>query len=253
VAVVTPEGIMASRGPMDEVFRLASVTKPLTALLTMLQVQERLLLLDEPVVANGATVRHLLSHAGGLAPDVGGRLRDPEERRIYSNWGFEILAGRIEDETNEPVAVVMEAELLRPLGMTATRLEGSAAHAAVGTVTDLAAVARELLDPQLLEADTVTDMATIQFPGLDGVLPGYGRQTPNPWGLGVEIRGHKSPHWTGADNSPETFGHFGQSGSFVWIDPSAGLACVSLADADFGQWAVEAWPPLADAVLDQYA
>jgi CubicO group peptidase (beta-lactamase class C family) len=235
------------------VFALASVTKVLTALLVMQLVEERLLILDEPVASNEATVRHLLCHAGGLAPDIGGRVREPEERRIYSNWGFEILAGRVEDETNEPIVDALAAEILRPLGMEATRLEGSAAHAAVGTVADLAWIARELVDPGLLQPSTVADMTTPQFPELDGVLPGYGSQKPNPWGLGVEIRGEKSPHWTGKSNSPATFGHFGESGSFVWVDPAIGIACVSLADTAFGPWAIEAWPQLADAIIDQYA
>jgi CubicO group peptidase (beta-lactamase class C family) len=65
----------------------------------------------------------------------------------------------------------------------------------------------------------------------------------------VEIRGHKQPHWTGTLNSPRTFGHFGQSGSFFWVDPDAGLACAGLADRPFGPWAIEAWPVLSDAVL----
>jgi CubicO group peptidase (beta-lactamase class C family) len=53
-------------------------------------------------------------------------------------------------------------------------------------------------------------------------------------------------------NSPATFGHFGSkpgSATFLWVDPEAGLACAALADTDFGPWAIEAWPPLADAVL----
>ena len=71
---------------------------------------------------------------------------------------------------------------------------------------------------------------------LAGVLPGYGRQTPNDWGLGCEIRDHKSPHWTAPENSPETFGHFGQSGSFLWVDRAAGLAqpLGLLGDGDVG-------------------
>ncbi len=85
--------------------------------------------------------------------------------------------------------------------------------------------------------------------GLDGVLPGFGRQGPCDWGLGPEIRGHKSPHWTGARNSPATFGHFGQSGSFLWVDPHAGLALAGLSGTSFGPWAKAAWPPLSDAVL----
>ncbi|MDX1511788.1 MAG: serine hydrolase domain-containing protein [Nitriliruptorales bacterium] len=252
VAVVGAGGVVASRGPIDEEFALASVTKILSAMMTMFVVQERLLLLDEPIASNGATVRHLLSHAGGLSKERGGRVRDPEERRIYSNWGFEILGSRVEDETNEPFADSLAHEILAPLGVTSTRLEGSPAHAAVGTVSDLAEIARELLEPRLLATETITDMTTVQFGDLDGVLPGYGRQTPNPWGLGLEIRGTKAPHWTGANNSPQTFGHFGQAGGFLWVDPEVRIACVNLSDTAFGAWAIEAWPPLADAILDQH-
>ena len=92
----------------------------------------------------------------------------------------------------------------------------------------------------------------VAFPGLDGVLPGFGRQQPNDWGLGCEIRDHKAPHWTAPDNSPATFGHFGQSGSFLWVDPAAQLACVSLSDTAFGPWAADRWPRLSAAVLQAY-
>jgi CubicO group peptidase (beta-lactamase class C family) len=84
------------------------------------------------------------------------------------------------------------------------------------------------------------------------VLPGFGRQQDNDWGLGCEIRDHKSPHWTSPDNSERTFGHFGQSGSFLWVDPAADLACVSLADTAFGPWAADVWPRLSTAVLQQH-
>ena len=74
-------------------------------------------------------------------------------------------------------------------------------------------------------------------------------QDPNDWGLGFEIRDGKSPHWTGGSSSARTFGHFGQSGTFLWVDPVAGAACVGLTDRDFGPWALPLWPPLTDAVL----
>ena len=89
----------------------------------------------------------------------------------------------------------------------------------------------------------------MQFPRLDGVLPGFGRQTPNDWGLGFELRDHKSPHWTGSRNSPRTFGHFGRSGTFLWVDPAAGIALACLTDRPFGDWAAEAWPRLSDDVI----
>ena len=91
------------------------------------------------------------------------------------------------------------------------------------------------------------------FPDLPGVLPGYGKQDPNPWGLGVEVRGQKTPHWTSPDNSPTTWGHFGRTGTFVWFDPSAAIGLVVLTDRDFDGWAVDAWPPLATAVLAEHA
>jgi CubicO group peptidase (beta-lactamase class C family) len=96
------------------------------------------------------------------------------------------------------------------------------------------------------------EAARVQFPGLDGILPGYGRQSPNDWGLGFEIRGNKSPHWTGSANSPRTFGHFGRSGSFLWVDPDANLACACLTGRDFGEWA-SVWPEFSDAILAEFA
>jgi CubicO group peptidase (beta-lactamase class C family) len=89
----------------------------------------------------------------------------------------------------------------------------------------------------------------VQFPGLVGVLPDIGRMDPNDWGLGVELRDAKHPHWTGERNSPRTFGHFGGSGTFLWVDPEADTALACLTDLDFGPWALEAWPRLSDAVL----
>jgi CubicO group peptidase (beta-lactamase class C family) len=118
-----------------------------------------------------------------------------------------------------------------------------------GTLTDLLAVGRELLEPSLVAPETLDEATTVAFPGLDGVLPGFGRMEPNDWGLGFELRAGKAPHWTGTRNSPRTFGHFGASGTFLWVDPDAGIACACLTDLDFGDWAREAWPRLSDAVL----
>ena len=80
-------------------------------------------------------------------------------------------------------------------------------------------------------------------------MPGFGRVDPCDWGLGFELKGTKSPHWTGTTNSPETFGHFGGSGTFLWVDPVAGVAAAALTDRDFDSWAKEMWPPFADAVI----
>ncbi|MGI8666726.1 MAG: serine hydrolase, partial [Jatrophihabitans sp.] len=135
---------------------------------------------------------------------------------------------------------------------TAT-LAGSPARDGVASVTDLMALLAELLSPSgLLHPDTLAAATAVQFPGLPGVLPGYGSQQDNAWGLGFEIRAAKRPHWTSARNSAGTYGHFGQSGTMFWIDPQARLALVALADEPFGDWAVRAWPVLAETVLDAF-
>jgi CubicO group peptidase (beta-lactamase class C family) len=72
---------------------------------------------------------------------------------------------------------------------------------------------------------------------------------PNDWGLAFELRDAKSPHWTSAHSSPRTFGHFGAAGTFLWVDPDAGLACGVLTDREFGDWAKDAWPRFSDAVV----
>jgi CubicO group peptidase (beta-lactamase class C family) len=81
------------------------------------------------------------------------------------------------------------------------------------------------------------------------VLPDFGRFDPLDWGLGVELKGTKAPHWSGSSTSPATFGHFGGSGTFLWVDPDRGLACACLTERPFGDWAKEAWPRLSDAIL----
>ena len=52
-------------------------------------------------------------------------------------------------------------------------------------------------------------------------MPGFGKQDPNPFGLGIEVRGTKSPHWTATTGSERTYGHFGMRGTAFWIDPEA--------------------------------
>ncbi len=256
-AVIGPSGVLATHGPTDHEFRLASVTKPLAALALLVAVEEEALSLDDaadPALLPGATLRHLLAHASGVAPERRLRSFGPGERRVYSNVGIELAAGLLESAADIGFARYLHEAVLRPLRMTHTSLPGSPARDGVSTVADLALVTQELLAPTgLLTAPTLADLATAQYPGLRGVLPGYGPQDPNDWGLGFEIRASKSPHWTGGANSPATYGHFGQSGTMLWIDPAARLALVALADRDFGEWAMTGWPALSDAVLAAYA
>lgn len=247
--VTAADGFRDLHGPVAAPFELASVTKPLTALAVLVAVEEGTVDLDEPAGPPGATVRHLLAHASGLAADTPDVQAAPGERRIYSNAGFEVLGALVAERAAMPFATYLDEAVLQPLGMAATRLDGSPAHGATGSVADLLRLGRELLAPTLVAPATLAQARATAFPGLAGVLPGFGRQDPNDWGLGFELRDGKSPHWTGSANSSATFGHFGRSGSFLWVDPDAGLACASLSDRDFGPWAAAAWPALSDAVL----
>ncbi|MER8234576.1 serine hydrolase domain-containing protein [Streptomyces sp. NPDC101490] len=249
-AVVRADGTTAgSHGPTGKRFPLASVTKPLTAYAVLVAYEEGAVDLDEPAGPEGATVRHLLAHTSGLAFDENRVTAAPGSRRIYSNTGFEVLGDHLAKVTDIPFADYLRQAVLEPLGMTATTLDGSPAKDGVSTVDDLARFAAEVQAPRLLDPRTVLAAMTVAYPGLTGILPGYGHQRPNDWGLGFEIRDGKTPHWTGATSSPRAFGHFGQSGTFLWIDPDARAACVALTDRPFGPWAVEAWPSFTDGVL----
>jgi len=240
--------VTAAVGDLDRPFALASVTKPLFATAVLVAVEEESLGLDDPAGPEGSTVRHLLAHASGLGLD-GLELARPGRRRIYSNAGYDVLGATLEAGTGLAPATYLAEAVLGPLGMATTALEGSPAHAATGTAADLARLVAELMAPRLLAPSTVATATAVAFPGLDGLVPGYGKQRPNDWGLGVEIKGTKDPHWTAPGGSPRTYGHFGRSGTFLWVDPDAGRALVVLTDRDFEAWAKPLWPALGTAVL----
>ena len=251
-ALVGPSGVLADHGDTSKTFTLASVTKPLVARAAQIAVEEGAVELDTPAGPPGSTIRHLLAHASGVSMRSAEVLARPGQRRIYSNYGFELLARAVEDAAGIEFGSYLTEAVFEPLRMTATTLSGGAQAAGFGgvsTVADLAAFAAELLRPALVSRQLHDDAVTVQFPGLDGVLPGFGVQRPNDWGLGFELRDGKTPHWTGSANSPRTFGHFGQSGTFLWVDPAADLALVVLTDRDFGDWTYPLWPAISDGVL----
>ena len=248
VAVVGSEGIRALVGPHDWVLPWASVTKLATALAVLVAAEEGAVDLDTPVGPPGWTVRHLLAHASGLPFEGDVPIAKPGQRRIYSNTGFEQLAEAVAEAAEMPFAEYLTKAVFEPIGAKAT-LRGSPAGDVQGSLDDMLRLARELLHPVLVASETLEEATTVQFPGLGGVLPGLGRLEPNDWGLGFELRDAKQPHWTGTRNSERTFGHFGGSGTFLWVDPERQLACGCLTDREFDAWALEAWPRLSDSVL----
>ena len=260
VGVADATTTLATHGPTDEVLWFASVSKPLTAYAVLLAAEQGALRLDEPAdvpfAPKGITVRHLLAHAGGLPRERGGPMTALERRRSYSDWAFELLGDLVASRVGLPFEEHLDLEVCRPLGMTRTRLGGPAGHGVHGTLGDLLRFARELLAPTLLEPDLLREATTVAFPGLDGVVPGFGRFAPNDWGLGFELKGSKGSeqeHWMGTRLSPRTFGHFGLSGAFLWVDPDRQLAAAELADRQFGDWAREAWGPFNDRLVEVVA
>ena len=252
VGVVSADGAVATYGDAGREYYWASVTKPVTALACLVAAEEGTIDLDEPAGPPESTVRHLLTHASGLPPDGLSPIARPGERRIYSDYGFDVLGATLAERAEMEFGAYLRAAVLSPLGLHA-RYEGRPGSGVHGSLDDLIAVAREALAPTLVSPETFAEATSVQFPGLVGVLPGFGRQEPNDWGLGIELRDRKSPHWTGTRNSDRTFGHFGRSGTFLWIDPEAEVALACLTDLTFGEWAVEAWPALSDAVLTELA
>lgn len=247
---VRTDGTTASAGDADTVLRLASVTKVLTTMAVLVAVEEEAIALDEPAGPVGATVRHLLSHSSGLPFEGEIPIALPGVRRIYGNAAFDVLGELLTERSGLTVGDYITEAVCVPLGMHHTEVHESPAWGGTSTVNDLLKLGHELLHPgSVLDHRTLAEATTVQLPDLDGVLPGFGRQRPNPWGLGFEVHGEKSPHWMPAEASPRAFGHFGQSGSFIWVDPDAGVACASLSDTKFGDWAREEWPALGAEVL----
>ena len=249
-AFVGPDAVLAQHGDVDRPFRWASVTKVATGLVVLSAVDAGILDLDEAAGPPGSTVRHLLAHASGLPFEGTAAIAAPGTRRIYSNAGFDALGDVVASRSGTPFETLLRERVLGPLGMAGTTLQGRPSAGLHGPLQDLAALARELLRPTTCSADTLAAATTVAFSGLKGLLPGVGTFDPLDWGLGFEIRDGKAPHWTGVQNSPATFGHFGGTGTFLWVDPAIDRALVCLTDREFGPWALESWPAYSDNVIE---
>jgi CubicO group peptidase (beta-lactamase class C family) len=249
--VVTRDGRAETHGDTSRVVRLASVSKPVAALALLVAAEEGVVDLDEPAGPPGSTVRHLLAHASGLPFEGREPIAPPGRRRIYSNESFAVLAAHLEAAAEMPFAEYVRAAVCEPLriALDPSGDPGSGMHA---SLADLLPLARELLVPTLVAEETLAELTSVQFPGLSGVLPDHGRFDPLDWGLGVQLN-TRPPSWMGTRTSARAFGHFGGSGTFLWVDPELAAACVVLTDREFGEWAKEVWPGFSDAVLNELA
>lgn len=243
--------MLAAIGDLDHPFRLASISKPILSWAIAQCVEDGSVSWDDAVAP--ATLRHLLTHASGLAFDVPVQVAAPGTRRTYSNEAYQRAADHTAECTGIPVADLLAEGIFRPLAMTSSSLLGHPGAFVWSTMHDLIRFVAEVWQPRLIATATASEMLTEQFPGIGGVLPGVGTFRPNPWGIGFELRGAKHPHWTGETNSTETFGHFGGAGTFCWWDPALGVALIGLGDREFDAWALTDWPRLSDAVIGSLA
>lgn len=252
LAVTNADRALGRAGDTTRISCIASISKVIAALAVLVAVEEGTIDLDEAAGPAGSTVRHLLAHASGLAFDDHTSLAAVGQRRIYSNAGIEQVAQHLATRAAMAFTDYQHEAVLAPLAMTSTYLEGSPAQGVYSNVEDLTLLARELMRPTLIDEATLAEATTAQFPDLRGVVPGFGSHDPNPWGLGIELRGTKSPHWTAAGNSAQTFGHFGGTGTYLWVDPTFDLAAVAISGTPYGPWANEAWPTTNEAIIARY-
>ena len=251
--------VLDTTGPTNRAFRLASIGKTLVAWAVLIGVEEGIVSLDDRVGPDDGqvrTVRHLLSHAGGFGFDAGDPIVAPERTRRYGNHGIEVVAGHLAEAAAMPYAEYLALGVLEPLGMTSTEVRGSPATDTWSSVDDLVRFAGEVAVPRLVSEATGALAVRPHFPALGGIVPGVGRFDNCPWGLGFEVRGDKSPHWTGERNSATTYGHFGGAGTMMWTDPGFDdLGLVALTDRPFDEWAgdaLRAWPALSDATIGEF-
>lgn len=259
IAFIGPDGHLIIRGYSNRRYRLASITKILTTyvmadavLAGAISFEERV---DSPKLKSPeVSFKDLLSHCSGIRPDN----LDPIERhkkRIYTNEAFDLAGEALITKLGQDFKTSSVGDLFKEgLGaylQTSIEFEGSCAASAIGTLDDLISIMNEMRNPTYLDAQTHKQLTCAYLPELEGILPGWGTYKHNTFGIGFEIKGNKQPHWTGSISSPETFGHFGQSGAFIFHDPINMVSACCVTNKDFAPWAKLTYPVLSDKIYEE--
>jgi CubicO group peptidase (beta-lactamase class C family) len=229
---------VATHGDLDAPRAWASVSKLVTALAAAIEVQEGRARLDEALGPEGSTLAHLLAHASGLGLERGDPVVAPGTKRIYSNHGIDLAAAHLAHGSD--VETWLDRRVIAPLSLSTTEVRGRAAEGIIGSTMDLVTFARQWVIPTLTTLRRRDATATVFLPELSGIVPGFGRFSPCPWGLGVEVRGEKR-HWMG-DWPASSFGHFGRSGALVLVNVDEGICLVATSTVEFAAWARDLWP-----------
>lgn len=241
--------MMLGVGDTKKIYPYMSVTKPLASWGILVAVEKGLFQLETPAGPEGSTFRHLLSHASGLPAEPGEPIAKPGRRRIYSNYGFDVMAEEAEKYVDMPIQDWIKQEVLDPLGMSTVTIKGSIAHSATGCAGCLVPFGREVMRPKLISKDLAEQAFQSQWSQIPGITPGYGRSNNNPWGLGFSIRNPLGPHWTGDNFSNHVVGHFGMSGSFFYVDLYQMKGGAFLGVENFNDEHKEFWPKLTNEMI----
>lgn len=228
----------AEYGDISAVRPWASVSKMAVAMAFGVEMDWGLHAYTEMVGPRGANFANLLSHSSGLGLEEGDPVVPVGTKRVYSNYGVDYAVAAIVGDN--PAAEWLDDRVFVPLGMESTALIDRPASGVSGSTEDMEKLAIAWLRPDGLGAITRDRMIRPYLPDLAGIVPGLGRFTPCPWGMGPEIRGEKH-HWMG-DWLPTSFGHFGMSGSLMLLNLEEGIGVVATTTEDFGPWARSLWP-----------
>ena len=215
----------------------ASVSKLVVAMAIGADADDGRCRYEQPVGPTDATLAHLLSHSGGFGLEAEDRMVPVGTRRVYSNIAVDMA---VEAVTDRAPAQWLAERVFDPLTMRESELVGRPASGVVGSTRDLASFAGEWLRATLIRSSTRDRIVSPFLAELDGIVPGFGRFRPCPWGLGPEVRGSKR-HWMG-DWPADSAGHFGQSGALALFNVREGIAVVATTGEPFGAWAVALWP-----------
>lgn len=123
--------------PKNTIFEIASMIKPVVAMVTLHLVQASQWNLDEPIAKywvdpdlsddtlhNKLTTRHILTHQTGFPNWRKGKLRfefEPGTKFQYSGEGFEYLRKALESKFKKTLVQLSDSILFKPLGMRDTR------------------------------------------------------------------------------------------------------------------------------------
>jgi len=235
---------VAEAGDLDEVRAWASISKMVVSLAFGVESDWELQRFDQPVGPPGSTLANLLSHSSGLGLEQDDPVVPVGTQRMYSNYGVDLaVESIIGDNTADNW---LQQRVFRPFGMNTAKLEDRPSSGVVGSTNDLARLAVAWLRPDGIAKETRNHLITTYAPQLDGFVPGFGKFSPCPWGLGPEIRGDKH-HWMG-DWPAASFGHFGKSGSLILLNADEQIGLVATSTEAFGGWATKIWPTWTSAM-----